>query len=120
MTDTTPQKLIDLYQQMYELTRPECDKCRAPRSCCSPEYCDLAEEVAAERGVQLIATKHPTLKFMGANGCIVPPHLRQLCTVHTCDIGNLGFKKHDAAWTKRYFQLRSEIDVLEMTLYGVP
>ena len=116
MTDTTPQKLIDLFQQMYELTRPECDKCACPRSCCSPEYCDMAGEIADEAGVQLIATGHPTLKYMGESGCIVPPHLRPLCTLHTCDIGNLGFHRTDMEWTEKYFKLREQINEESMNV----
>lgn len=49
---------------MYELTRPECDACRCPRSCCSPEYCDLATQRAADFGVTLTPTGHDKLPYM--------------------------------------------------------
>lgn len=58
------QKLTELYQQMYELTEPECAKCRASRSCCSPEYCQLAMQRAAEFGVTLTPTGHDRLPLM--------------------------------------------------------
>ena len=67
-------KLIDLFQQMYELTEPECRlTCRCPQSCCSPEYCDMADDFAKENGTTITPTGH-RLKFMGPKGCIVPPH----------------------------------------------
>lgn len=113
------QKLTELYQQMYELTEPECAKCRASRSCCSPEYCQLAMQRAAEFGVTLTPTGHDRLPLMGKAGCIAPPHLRPLCTLHTCDMSGLGFKRDDplGEWTDKYFELRNEIDEFEIQIY---
>ena len=109
-------RLIVLYQEMSDLTKPECGKCRVPYSCCSPEYCLCAEMVAKENwGIDLtpLKTDHPTLPFMGPTGCVVEPHLRPLCTFHTCDINGLGMKKGDPEWTSQYFELRGQIDELE-------
>ena len=107
------QKLVELYQQMYEMTLPECKSCRVPLSCCDEMYCRLAEDWAAEFGVKLEPTGHPTLKFMGQNGCTVPPHFRPNCTLHTCDMNSLGFKRKDLKWTEKYFELRERINQLE-------
>lgn len=114
------EQLISLYQQLYEHTRPECAlSCRVPLSCCSPEYCDLAALIAKEQwNVDLSALQQQDsgLKFMGAKGCVVPPHLRPHCTMHTCDINGFGFKMRpapDENWTQRYFDLRSQIEELE-------
>jgi len=109
-------QLAVLFKEMYEMTRPECDKCRVPRSCCDAMYCGCAEEYARDEwGVDLtpLKTDHPTLPFMGPTGCVVAPHLRPLCSVHTCDINSLGFKKNDLLWTERYFRLREQIEELE-------
>lgn len=108
--DKTPQTLVALFQKMYDLTRPECDNCRCPRSCCSEEYCEMAAEIATEVGVALVATGHATLPYMGENGCVVPPHLRPLCTLHTCDINGAGHHKTNMKWTTEYFILRDAID----------
>lgn len=106
MTD----RMLRLWQEMSDLTAPECAKaCKIPHSCCSPEYCDMAEEIALANDVTLEPTGHPTLKFMGATGCIVPPHLRPLCTLHTCDVNALGAKVGDPVWTDRYFDLRDQL-----------
>ncbi len=107
-------KLEQLFQEMYELTAPECASvCRAPHSCCSPEYCDMAEERAEEFGVEILRTDHPTLKFMGSSGCVVPPYLRPLCTLHTCAINSFGFKPGDPKWSAKYFKLRDKITLEE-------
>jgi hypothetical protein len=47
---------------------------------------------------------------MGPTGCVVPPHLRPICTVHTCEINGVGVKKGDPKWTEAYFKLRGEIE----------
>jgi len=110
------EKLVILFQSMYEMTNPECAKCRAPRSCCDAMYCHCAEEVAREEwGVDVtpLKTDHPTLPFMGPTGCVLEPHLRPLCTLHTCDINSIGLKKGDPEWTNKYFKLREQIDELE-------
>ena len=106
------QKLIILQKQMSDLTSPECAKsCMLPHSCCSPEYCEMAISYAKEEwGIDLKPVSKGPLPFMGKNGCIVAPHLRPLCTLHTCDISSFGFKRNDLAWTKKYFQLRAKID----------
>lgn len=100
---------------MAELTLPECKySCRCPLSCCSVEYCELTKDWAKEKwNIELQSTGHPSLLFMGSNGCIVEPHLRPFCTLHTCSINSLGFKKNDSEWTTEYFKLRDEIGNLE-------
>ena len=124
MTDKTPQQLIKLYKDMSELTLAECRQCRRPLSCCDPMYCDFAEDLAKERGVTLERVNEGPLKFMGPNGCTVPPHLRPLCTFHTCDMNSYGTRKRKAfdepgtseAWNKRYFDLRADIEQAEEEL----
>jgi len=111
-------QLIILFQKMSEMTSPECAKCRNPHSCCDALYCQCAEIYAKDEwGVDLtpLKTDHPKLPFMGSDGCVVPPHLRPLCTMYTCDINSLGIKKGDPVWTEKYFTLREEIDDLEWT-----
>lgn len=103
----------EAYQAMYEHTKDECAHCRVPHSCCSPEYCEMAEDIARRQGVELARTGHPTLLFMSLTGCTVPPHLRPLCTLHTCAVNSLGFKPGDPVWTTRYFKLRNLIEQRE-------
>ena len=70
----------------------------------------MSKEWAAASGVTLVPTGHPTLPFMGPNGCTVEPHLRPLCTMHTCAINAFGFKPDDPEWTVKYFVLRELIE----------
>lgn len=111
-------KLIELYQAMYKLTEPECScSCKIPRSCCSPEYCEMTISYAKDRwGVELVKTDHARLPLMGDEGCVAAPHLRPMCTLHTCAINSLGFKPDDPEWNDKYFDLRGQIDALEMNL----
>lgn len=102
-----------LWDRMYEMTNAGCKKCRAPHSCCSPEYCEYADNYSQKQGITLQRTDHSTLPFMGSDGCIVPPHLRPTCTIHTCDIASLGFHKSNPDWTDRYWELRYKLSDLE-------
>lgn len=97
-----------LYQEMYEHTRDECKGCRVPHACCSLEMCEFSDAFAQEQGIKIEKVEGP-LPFMGVNGCVVPPHLRPLCTVHTCDIMAFGYKPGDQEWTDEYFRLRDLI-----------
>ena len=115
MTTKTSAKLIVLYQQMADLTAPECATvCRAPRSCCSPEYCAMAIDYAKRVwDTVLTPIQNQRLPLMGPSGCTAEPHLRPLCTIHTCAINGFGFKPNDQAWTKAYFKLRNKIERLD-------
>lgn len=107
-------QLVVLSQQMAEHTLSECAKCRLPFNCCSPEYCIMSMQYAEnEWGVKLEATGHARLPLMGKDGCVAPPHLRPLCTLHTCEVNSIGFKKNDPKWTEQYFALREQMEVLE-------
>lgn len=119
MADSTPPKLIKLYQELADLTLPECRLvCKKPYSCCSSEYCEFSMHLAKQRGVTLEPTGHARLPLMGPTGCIAPPHLRPMCTAHTCEMAGLGYKKGDTEgkWSIRYFDLRSLIGQAEMAL----
>lgn len=53
----------------------------------------------------------------GPDGCTAAPHLRPICTMHTCDVNSMGFKVRpapDPEWTKEYFKLRGQIEDLEL------
>ncbi len=101
------------YRQIAEMTQPWClEQCPEPGGCCAPQYCDLAEMRAGEFGVTLPEQVHPTLKFMGASGCIVPPFLRPLCAVHVCE----SQLREDPGFAQGYQALREEVCSLEERL----
>jgi hypothetical protein len=119
------QKLIGLYQQMADHTKPECGKCRVPNSCCSTMYCDFAEKLSKETEPDLpIPERNEQRMFLDAGGnCLMRPDLRPMCTLHTCDVNSIGFKKARTdlpkdvieadRWTKKYFTLRNRIERLQ-------
>ena len=123
-------RLITLYQEMYEFTLSECkESCRARLSCCSFEYCDEAERWAKEKwniqllpvhdgSVKVIDYSNTILPFMGDDGCVVLPHLRPMCTLHTCDINSMGYSRKGKEWDDKYWKLREEIMVLESEREG--
>jgi hypothetical protein len=45
---------------------------------------------------------------MGPTGCIASPHLRPLCTYHTCGINSLGTSGNQK-WDQKYFDLRERM-----------
>ena len=112
MTPKQQTRFIVLSQEMAAHTAPECAKtCRAPHFCCDSMYCRMAIDNARDNwGIALLHTGHKTLPLMGPTGCTAPPHLRPICTVHTCQISGFGFKPGDPAWTKKYFSLRNKLE----------
>ncbi len=101
------------YEEIAELTRPKClGECPEPGRCCTPAYCDLAELRAKEYGRAFPYQGHPTLKFLGEQGCVVPPYLRPLCAVHVCEIHLLN----GDAYSEEYFEIREEVCELEEEL----
>lgn len=119
---TRYEQMVEAYQKMYLHTKDECANCSLPHTCCSVEYCDLAEQRAKTFGIHLHKTGHPRLPYMGPQGCVVKPYLRPLCTLHTCDMNGLGFKKKDKEmkWTDEYFRLRDLIVETEASSGGMP
>ena len=112
-------KLVQLFQQMADMTAPECagvgvGSCKIPHSCCDEMACTMTKMYAADQGITDLPEYTP-LNYKGAfylteRGCTVAPHLRPHCTLHTCQINSMGCKPGDPQWTKAYFKLRGQID----------
>jgi len=101
-------KSEQLWQEMADHTYKKCkEKCHNLGSCCSGEYCDLAAEFVKLKGIN-----PPPMPFIQNGKCIIPPHLRPLCTVHQCEISGLGGDPKDPEWTNKYFELRDKLNEL--------
>lgn len=99
------QELIDAFQAVADLTAPKCAACRAPFACCSKDQCEGTKDFAKEHfGVTLEETGGK-LPFLGDNGCVVPPHLRPLCSVHVCEM-----HLSDPEWSETYMDARERAD----------
>lgn len=107
------ERLIGLYQQISDLTKPKCAECLNPHSCCSLEFCETAEKFAFRNGIVLKRLEGTKLPFLREDGtCIVPPHLRPICALHACSIQHEGHDP-DESWNYQYYGLREEIEDLE-------
>ena len=69
--------------------------------------------LSMDEGVELKETGHSRLKYMGPVGCVVPPYLRPLCTLHVCSINSIGVDLKDSDFTEKYFKLRDQIEGTE-------
>jgi len=108
-------QLIQAYQEMADFTLADCrDYCKTAYSCCSAEYCKFTVDYAFEKyNIKLLPASNGPIPFIGPQGCVVPPYLRPVCTVHHCDINSVGFKKNCIEWTEKYYELRERISLLE-------
>jgi len=120
MHDEMRARLIGHYAQLGALTARECSgQCARPRSCCEEKYCAFAIDFAKARWqVELQPTWHPALPLMGDDGCTAAPHLRPICTAHTCEICEHGEKRGDAAWTARYYEIMNAIAEIEAIAFA--
>lgn len=73
-----------LFAELYRFTYGQCGFCVSSGCACKDRICQHVEEQAARRGVKLQHTGH-SLRFIGPQGCIVPPHLRETCTIYLCE-----------------------------------
>jgi hypothetical protein len=74
---------VRAYRWLYEFTRAQCSDCARTDCACKDSICAHVEEQAGLRGVRLEHTGH-RLRFIGCAGCVVPPHLRETCTIYLC------------------------------------
>lgn len=72
---------INAYRWLYEFTFGQCGDCVSSGCACKDSICSHVESVALKRGVVLARCQHP-LRFIGATGCTVAPHLRETCTIY--------------------------------------
>ena len=106
------------FTEMAAFTKPKCGvTCanRKPGGCCNTQQCLEVKEIAKEYfGVNLVLEGETFIK----NGsCTVKPWLRPQCTMHTCNIHNMGVEPGETKeWHEKYFELRHKC---ENALFGV-
>jgi hypothetical protein len=71
-------------------------------------YCDMATAEAEAAGLVFPKSNNPKAYYLHEQGCIIPPHLRVLCTLHTCAINSWGTSGNDE-WDAKYFNIRKLI-----------
>ncbi|MGE0633362.1 MAG: hypothetical protein AB7O96_13195 [Pseudobdellovibrionaceae bacterium] len=73
-----------IFDEIYRFTASQCNDCEQSGCACKDSICEHVEKINIERGVRLERGNHK-LRFIGCNGCVVPPHLRETCTLYLCD-----------------------------------
>lgn len=75
---------IRAYRWLYEFTQNQCGDCAQTDCACKDSICAHVESQALQQGVKLERTNH-RLRFIGCNGCVVQPHMRETCTIYLCE-----------------------------------
>ena len=81
---------------------------------CKDRICQHVETEAKKRGYSFPHTGH-TLRFIGDGGCIIPPHLRETCTIYLCETAQ---KKPDFD-RRRYAKLKKICARLEWRMMEI-
>jgi hypothetical protein len=88
MTEMTREHLYKrkrlLFRWMYEFTQSACTDCERTGCACKDSICGHVLEQAAKQGHRFTPAGN-RLRCLGAGGCIVPPHLRETCTLYICE-----------------------------------
>lgn len=132
-----PRRLIDLYAELGRFTWALCEKegClaapqRPASKCCSIIYCMVAEGIANQEGFVLAKSTNPVVPEIPyldrEKGCLIPPHLRPICTRYQCRrINYIQFANAKdqrllvpKEWMDEYDRIIHEINVLERARTG--
>lgn len=73
-----------IFDEIYRFTFAQCGDCEQSGCACKDSICEHVESVNLKRGIKFERGSH-ALRFIGCNGCVVPPHLRETCTLYLCD-----------------------------------
>ena len=75
---------VRFYRELYEFTFNQCGECVESGCACKDRICQHVEAQALKRGTKLERTRH-SLRFIGCQGCVVAPHVRETCTIYLCE-----------------------------------
>lgn len=86
------------FKKLSDLTRQACDGCDHEgkwHRCCGTIFCEQVKKDLDATGIEIERPGPVGLPYMGPNGCVVPPHLRPVCTGYVCPehFENWGFRK---------------------------
>jgi hypothetical protein len=108
---TLYRRKIKAYRWLYEFTRSQCQDCSRTDCACKDSICAHVEAQAAGHDLRSRRTGH-RLRFIGCGGCVVPPHLRETCTIYLCEaaLSKPGFER------ARYERLKALCANIELKL----
>lgn len=73
-----------IFEEIYRFTASQCNDCEQSGCACKDSICAHVEKINQSRNINIEHGTH-ALRFIGCNGCAVPPHLRETCTLYLCD-----------------------------------
>jgi hypothetical protein len=77
-------KKKQFYELLYKFTQDKCDLCASTGCKCTDRICAHVESNCLKNNLKFEHQKHK-LRFIGAQGCIIPPEHRETCTIYLCD-----------------------------------
>lgn len=110
------QRTVNALRAIAALTEPKCSACptKDKHRCCSQAFCQAVAQGMARAGLREIPrTDHPTLMFMGENGCIVPPEHRPGCSGYVCR-DHLEDRAFRRKWERLHDRFVDDPDVATM------
>ena len=84
MSQILLKRKAQIFGELYRFTYAQCGECEQSGCACKDSICEHVEKMNLARGVKIERTAHP-LRFIGCRGCVVPPHLRETCTLYLCE-----------------------------------
>jgi len=105
---------VRAYRLLYEFTKSQCNDCALTDCACKDSICSHVEAQAKTSGVELKTTGH-RLRFLGCNGCVVPPHMRETCTIYLCEPA----QKKPSFQTEKYERLKNICAKIEEKLMTI-
>lgn len=93
---------VRFYRHLYQFTFAQCGACVGTGCACKDRICQHVEEQARRRGIELKPVGKG-VRFIGPRGCVVPPHLRETCTIYICD----SAQRKNSFERRRYEKLKS-------------
>lgn len=111
MSQTLLKRKIQIFAELYRFTTAQCGECEESGCACKDTICQHVESVNLARGVKIERTLHK-LRFIGCSGCVVPPHLRETCTIYLCEKA----QRKPSFDRERYAQLKRISEKIEWRL----
>jgi hypothetical protein len=102
---------VKAYRWLYQFTAQACTDCAMTDCACKDSICAHVEGEARKSGREFAHTGH-RLRFIGCADCVIPPHLRETCTIYLCSRAQEkpGFRR------RRYEKLKSLCSRIDLAI----
>lgn len=105
------EKLVQLYDELVNITNPICGRCPKPYSCCESRHCiNTAKIVSDVHNIRFAYGKHH-LPLMGEKTCKVPTFMRTFCSQFICDDATVSSEEQN-----KINLIKDQIKIIEVKL----